>query len=81
MTVTQFSFLVPDCEKDEDCLDKEYCELDARSLITAINTCGPPCEKWPCGPNSYCSAFGHRAHCRCVEGYTGDPTSPQGCGK
>ena len=35
--------------------------------------------KWPCGPNSFCTPFGHRAHCTCVEGYTGDPTSPGGC--
>ena len=66
--------LVPECERDPDCLTTEYCE--------AFNqTCGPPCVKWPCGPNSYGTAINHRCFCRCIEGYTGDPNSPGGCGE
>merc|ERR1711892_1598717 len=59
-----------ECEVDDDCLDPKYCEL-------ANNTCGDPCVKWPCGPNAYGTATGHRCICKCIEGYLGDPIT--GC--
>ena len=65
---------VPECERDPDCLTTRYCEL-------TNNTCAIPCIKWPCGPNAYGTNINHRCLCRCIEGYTGDPTGPGGCGK
>ena len=69
-----WTFLVPECERDPDCLTTRYCEL-------TNNTCAVPCIKWPCGPNAYGTNINHRCLCRCIEGYTGDPTGPGGCGK
>ena len=53
------------CQSDDECLDKETCKE---------GTCIPPCLlDDPCGAHAECYNAAHRANCRCVEGYEGDP--------
>ena len=55
----------PECRRDPDCADDKYCE--PRNL-----TCSDPCVRWPCGPNMYGTATGHRCPCSCIEGFIRD---------
>ncbi|VEN60882.1 unnamed protein product, partial [Callosobruchus maculatus] len=56
----------PECERDEDCADDRYCNLETK-------TCDNPCEEKVCGENAICNATRHKAICLCPPGYTGNP--------
>ncbi len=64
----------PGCSRDPECLDTEACY---------DGSCVPPClVDDPCGANAECYNRGHRANCRCREGFEGEPTvgcTPIGC--
>lgn len=49
ITITQD---VPECERNEDCPDYQYCNL-------ATKTCDDPCLKQQCGVNAFCNATNH----------------------
>lgn len=52
------------CSADRECDDRERC-------INGV--CVDACEAEPCGQNAICNAYGHRSHCTCTKGYTGNP--------
>lgn len=53
--------LVQGCRSDNECPNSEAC----------INgKCGSPCR---CGINAVCDVLNHRASCKCLPGYTGNP--------
>lgn len=63
------------CRADAQCDDRERC----------INgMCVDACRAEPCGTSATCEAVGHRSHCTCIAGYTGNPrvhcntTNPDG---
>lgn len=57
--------LVQGCRSDNECVNSEAC----------INgKCGSPCR---CGINAVCDVLNHRASCKCLPGYTGNPKN--GC--
>lgn len=51
------------CSEDNDCPSDRTCDLQSRQCIS-------PC--FACGPNSECSATGHKAVCECPKGTIGD---------
>ncbi|XP_037295454.1 uncharacterized protein LOC119189544 isoform X2 [Manduca sexta] len=52
---------VQGCRSDNECANSEAC----------INgKCGSPCK---CGINAICDVLNHRASCKCLAGYTGNP--------
>lgn len=56
-----FIYLVQGCRSDNECANSEAC----------INgKCGSPCQ---CGINAVCDVLNHRASCKCLPGYTGNP--------
>lgn len=69
-----FCSLATECRNDLDCPTTKYCE-------TSNLTCADPCLKWLCGPNSYGTPITHKCFCQCIEGFTGNPTDPEGCSK
>lgn len=60
-----FFFPVIGCRNDDECPANEAC----------INGhCGNPCQ---CGPNAVCEVLYHKATCKCLPGYSGNPAT--GC--
>lgn len=86
--------IVPECKRNDDCPDYQYCEL-------STNTCEDPCLNHQCGVNAFCNATNHgnillikssnfshskklqifilAAKCQCITNYNGDPDKY--CGK
>lgn len=57
----RFHFVVQGCRSDNECANSEAC----------INgKCASPCR---CGFNAVCDVLNHRASCKCLPGYTGNP--------
>ncbi|XP_028157244.1 uncharacterized protein LOC114350564 isoform X7 [Ostrinia furnacalis] len=55
-------YQVQGCRTDNECANSEAC----------INgKCGSPCR---CGANAICDVLNHRATCKCLPGYNGNPT-------
>lgn len=54
-------YLVTGCRSNEECSTNEAC----------INgKCSNPCR---CGPNAVCDVLYHKATCKCLPGYNGNP--------
>ncbi|OTF77436.1 hypothetical protein BLA29_002101, partial [Euroglyphus maynei] len=53
-----------ECITDKDCPDEKACSTQ--------NHCYDPCING-CGQNAICIAHSHYAHCKCLQGYTGEP--------
>ncbi|XP_025836180.1 neurogenic locus notch homolog protein 2-like [Agrilus planipennis] len=49
-----------ECATDRDCADVLKC---------TDGSCVNPCYSKDCGPQSYCEAKGHAAHCQCADGF------------
>lgn len=56
----------PGCASDDECPDNRYCNVDTRQ-------CEDPCKYDSCGINALCNATQHKAVCKCITGYTGNP--------
>jgi hypothetical protein len=52
------------CDADGECGDRERC---------LNRLCVDACEAEPCGKFAVCDAGGHRSHCTCIAGYSGNP--------
>lgn len=52
------------CRTDDNCADNSRC---------IRGQCVDACKAEPCGINATCDAVGHRSHCTCIAGYTGNP--------
>lgn len=52
------------CRADGDCDDHARC---------LAGMCVDACKADPCGTFATCEASGHRSHCTCITGYTGNP--------
>lgn len=56
---------VSGCKNDDDCSASETC---------LNKQCVNPCiSSNPCAQNGECQALNHRAVCKCLPGYVGDP--------
>lgn len=66
---------IPDCTSDENCETVEQCQFDA----LGVRKCIPVCSHYTCPDNSACAAESHKAECRCIAGYTGNPRDRSGC--
>ncbi|CAH0390731.1 unnamed protein product [Bemisia tabaci] len=60
--------LVGECEKDDNCPNKKFCNLNTQ-------ICEDACQNTRCGVNAFCNATNHKAVCLCIAGYNGDPYS------
>jgi hypothetical protein len=56
---------VAGCQSDEECPLDEACKN---------RKCVKPCKNYICGSSAYCSNMNHRAVCRCLDGFVGEPT-------
>lgn len=54
-------FPVQGCRSDNECANTEAC---------VNGKCASPCR---CGVNAICDVINHRASCKCLQGYTGNP--------
>lgn len=61
------SFLVqvkPQCVVNEDCPNPDICQL---------GNCLDACRATTCGTNAVCTSSNHRADCKCLQGFRGEP--------
>ena len=54
----------PQCVVNEDCQNPDICQL---------GNCIDACRATSCGINAVCTSASHRAECKCLQGYRGDP--------
>ena len=54
----------PQCVVNEDCPNPDICQL---------GNCIDACRGTSCGINAVCNSASHRAECKCLQSYQGDP--------